>query len=303
MKKALLIQTLTTFIFIGLMSQEYVPFPTENASWHIALRNGCFSDDTVMVRYHLHGDTTINGVLYNTLFLEEGDTLNPQTTIVGGLREENKKIYYQGKDFLSFYQLDDILLYDFTKQTGDTIVHSEYAPFRTVILDIDSVFVGHKYRKRYKVDNNLFFHNPDYIIEGIGSVKNGLLGHVTAILECNDHYWEHVCYHENEKLLYLNPSYDNCYPDNFYTSMSNIAFKTKFEIYPNPFIDEITIINHSNQSRLCVKGIDVNGRIIFYEPIDRQVNEIDLDSKPGIYNLFIVNSHGDVLYTKRMIKY
>ncbi len=106
-----------------------------------------------------------------------------------------------------------MLLYDFTAQVGDTVHHSGKAAFRSIILEIDSIQIGGEYRKRYKVDNGWFYHNPDYIVEGIGSIQNGLLGHISDIPLCGTHYWEHVCFSEGGIVKYKNPAYSDCYAD------------------------------------------------------------------------------------------
>ena len=183
------IAVLLTFT-IGLKSQNYFPFPVENVNWNVYYRGTCHDGppDTVLLRYAIHGDTTINEVDYKKLCLESGDTINPTVKSIGGIREENKKIFYHGWTILSSTNDKEYLLYDFTKQTGDTIKHNPQGWFYSVILDIDSILIDGTYRKRYEVDNVWFYQNPDYIIEGIGSVKNGLLGHISDIPTCGTHF-------------------------------------------------------------------------------------------------------------------
>ncbi|MCK4920278.1 MAG: T9SS type A sorting domain-containing protein [Bacteroidales bacterium] len=204
-----------TIFFISPMveGQDYIPFPTQNASWNIYLESTCENDsptDTFLLRYSILGDTTINEKTYHKLVLEKGDTINPTLEPIGGIREEGKKVYFYGQGFLRNDPGEELLLYDFNVQIGDTIKHSSDGPWKSIVLDIDSIQIGDHYRKRYKVDNGWIYHNPDYIIEGIGSVLNGLLGHISDIPTCGTHYWEHVCFRENEQILYLNPNYLDC---------------------------------------------------------------------------------------------
>lgn len=213
---ALAIPMLFLFSFV-VKSQNYVPFPTENVNWNVYYRGTCNEMepvDTILLRYALHGDTTINDVVYNKLCLESGDTANPIIQPIGGIREEDRKIYYRGQDILGGSQEEELLLYDFTVQIGDTIKHDSYGVFHSVVLDVDSIIINGNYRKQFEVKLSGFYHSPDFVVEGIGSIKNGLIGHISDIPTCGSHYWEHVCFKENGIVKYLNPSFDGCFPAN-----------------------------------------------------------------------------------------
>ena len=197
-----------------LQGQQYFPFPSENARWNIYLLTTCDNDsppDTFLLRYALHGDTVINDLAYGRLCLEKGDMVDPEIEPVGAIREEDRKIYYIGQGFLGSDLSDEVLLYDFTARVGDTIDHTENGPFRSIVLETDSIQIDGEYRKMYTVDHGWLYHNPDYIVEGIGSIKNGLLGHISDIPTCGTHYWEHVCFSENGEVRYRNPAYSDCY--------------------------------------------------------------------------------------------
>lgn len=301
--KQLILSIITFLIFtVGLKGQNYVPFPTENVNWNVYYVGTCQerAPDTILIRYTIHGDTTINDISYRKLCIESGDTINPKIRSIGGLREENKKIYYSGETILSATN-EEFLLYDFTKQTGDTIKHNSQGWFYSVILDIDSVLIDGMYRKRYNVNNRWFFQNPDYIIEGIGSVKNGLLGHISDIPTCGFHYWEHICFKENGVVKYLNPSFADCFPDNLIMGTNHTETVTQIRIYPNPVNQEIQIENNSDKN-LSLKIVDINGRSI----IDQQLNDvktvIKLDVQPGVYHVLIKNKTGQIILTQRIIK-
>ncbi|MEN8157738.1 MAG: T9SS type A sorting domain-containing protein [Bacteroidota bacterium] len=200
-------------VILQAEGQNYIPFPLENASWHIRLATTCDNNappDTSHVWYTLHGDTTIHERVYHKLCIETGDSEDPLYEPIGGLREEDRRIYYIGKGFLGSNIESEYLLYDFTKNVGDTIEHDQNGFYRSVILETDSVRVAGQYRKRYKVNNGWMYHYPDYIIEGIGSVRNGLLGHVSDIPTCGSHYWEYLCFSEDRQVLHRNPAFPGC---------------------------------------------------------------------------------------------
>ena len=303
MKQLIVTITILLTLITTVKSQDYVPFPTENAQWNVLYIGTCEErpPDTTILRYTIHGDTTINDITYKKLCLESGDTINPKIRGIGGIREANKKIYYNGETITFNTDYKEYLLYDFTKQIGDTIRHNPQGYFYSVVLDIDSVLIDGAYRKRYKVDNHYFYHNPDYIIEGIGSVKNGLLGHISDIPTCGYYYWEHICFKENGEVKYLNPNFDDCFPSNLLMDANITKLETKIKIYPNPIDQNLQIENNTNEN-LIIKIIDINGRSIIEQSLNGTKTIIQLDIKPGIYNVLITNKIGQIELTQKIIK-
>lgn len=304
MRQTTLIFGLILIISQSLKSQDYVPFPTKNVNWNVFYAGTCSETppDTVLILYTIHGDTTINEIQYSKLCIESGDTANPKIQGIGGLRESNRKVYYLGQTIIGGGNDEEYLLYDFTKQIGDTIKHDSYGGFTSVVLDIDSVLIGENYRKRYKVDNHWFYQNPDYIIEGIGSVKNGLLGHISDIPTCGSHYWEHICFRENGIVKYLNPSFSDCFPSNLLTGIAQLDYETDFEIYPNPFTNELQIENKLNYQDLTFKLIDINGKTLIKKSINNVKVTFDLNINSGLYNALIIDNNGNILMIKKVIK-
>ncbi len=304
MKQMLFFFGLTLLVNISLKSQNYVPFPTQNVNWNVFYAGTCEETppDTVLLRYTIDGNITINEIEYSKLCLESGDTINPKIETIGGLRESEKKIYYTGQTIIGGGFEEEYLLYDFTKQIGDTIKHDKNGGFYSIVLNIDSVLIDGSYRKRFEVDNHWFYHNPDYIIEGIGSVKNGLLGHISSIPTCGTHYWEHICFRDNGIVKYLNPSFSDCFPSNLLAGISQIDYETDIEIYPNPFCNQIQIKNKLNYQDLFFKLIDINGKIMIEKRINNNKVTFDLDISSGLYNAFIVDKNGYVLTTKKVFK-
>lgn len=132
--------------------------------------------DTTLYIYTISGDTIINQISYHKLW--ECDRFNNLLTNLGFLREEDKKIYYRVHISLCRFTENEILLYDFTKQVGDTIKHvtQNGQTFTTThIIAIDTILIEGKYRKRYKVVQYWSSSIPDSWVEGIGSITNGLL--------------------------------------------------------------------------------------------------------------------------------
>jgi len=150
MRNLPIISILILFLIPGVNGQKYFSFPTENVNWNVYLEYSISESptDTVLLRYTIHGDTIINQIAYKKLCLESGDMLDPEIESVGGLREQDKKIYFIGQDFLRNPHYEESLLYDFNKQIGDTVKHDNYGTSYSIIENIDSIEIDGEYRKR-----------------------------------------------------------------------------------------------------------------------------------------------------------
>ncbi len=308
MKKFASLFTLLIAGFLSLNAQEYVPFPTQNVNWNIFYNGTCEEapPEKVLIRYTLRGDTILNGHTYTLLCRERGDTLNPTVTPIGGLREENKRIYFIGyPDNIynnKFYEEYEYLLYDFNVEIGDTIYHDQGDGFKSIVLDIDSILIGDSYRKRYMVDNHHAYHQFDEIVEGIGSVISGLLGHITDIPTCGTHYWEHICFRENGVVQYLNPNFDECFPSYLLNAVEDLVLHQDIEITPNPFSHELRITNRTHKTQLTFYLLDMQGKMIMKKSVHAQDETLYINANPGIYIVQLVDESGNVLVSKKLIK-
>ncbi len=306
--KNLIISTILILLVIpNLKGQDYYSFVSEKPQWNVYLENSMCqtSVDTSLLRYYFEGDTIINDTTYQKLIIETGDTANPEIRTAGGIREVGKKVYYIGEDCLGHPNYEEVLLYDFSKKVGDTIIHkmtSGCLTFYSEILEIDSIKTGDNYRKRFKVDNHGGYHNPDYWVEGIGSIKNGLLGHITDIPTCGYRYWEHVCYKENEEVKYLNPAYSDCYPINVISSVNTDLRVENIKIYPNPVFNKLHIVNIPDNKDWRVKIINSLGQSVFEDKLNLKNYHIDLSNENGLLIIMLIDSNGQIIKTEKIIK-
>jgi len=292
-------------LFITYCSaQKYFPFPTENVHWNIHFESGPwgYMPDTSLLRYTLGEDSVVNSVSYIQLIEEVGDTANPYSRVVGLLVERDKKIYYKGSGVLGCPGYDSILLYDFTKNIGDTIIHSQTEYIHSILLNVDSVLVGEEYRKRYQVDcSRNYVHAPtDYWIEGIGSVLNGPIGFISDVPTANV-FWEFVCYHD-QTVEYVNPRFESCYPDYFFMGIDNVPNpKSETLLYPNPCKNVIYFnngqpVNGVNYS-VCI--FDIVGNLVLMEDVEKpsvKVNQLT----PGMYVLEV--NTGSEIHKHKFLK-
>lgn len=291
------------YLSLSISGQDYIPFPIKNANWNIYLETTCDNNsppDTFLLRYTIDGDTTFNEKIYNKLYVEQGDIVNPKMEAVGGIREEDKRVYYFGQCFLGSETEQEYLLYDFNVQIGDTIMHSSDGQWKSIVLNIDSIQITDHFRKRFRVDNGWFYHNPDYIVEGIGSVINGLLGHISDIPICGTHYWEHVCYQENGQVLYQNPTYVDCYAG---VNLSSIESFKRFNIsfFPNPFHEYIQVNIPNEEKDLSLKIYNAQGQLIVEKKIIETHSQILIPGPLGIYIAILMDTEGQV-YCEKIAK-
>lgn len=307
MKQYLLLSLIALLLTFNLKGQEYVPFPTENCRWNVFYAGTCSEEeppDTLLLRYTLHGDTTINEISYRKLCLESGDTASPKITPIGGIREADKKIYYCGLTIVGGSFSEEYLLYDFTKQVGDTIKHDAYSYWYSVVLEVGSVQVNGVSRKMYKVDNHWYSHRIDTIIEGIGSVKNGLLGHISDIPTCGTHYWEHICFCENGTPVYINPAYDACYPARFFSGIADeMVNEADVTVFPNPFNGSFRVENRSQSTMLNLLLTDLEGRVLLQRPLEGITNNVECSLDAGVYIVQITTRNGKRVSTQMLVKW
>lgn len=163
MKRIILLKFFLCTSFFSF-SQDYVPFVKDTTTWVVSV----YPD--VLQYYNAIGDTLINGKNYIKVYRGYSPENISSVTLSndylsGGLREENKKIYFQ--PFVNFN--DEVLLYDFNLIIGDTFnLVGEYyylsPSYSMEVVSIDSILTnGNEYRKRINLEGiheyDLCFYN------------------------------------------------------------------------------------------------------------------------------------------------
>ena len=271
---------------INARAQIYQPFDTANISWSEREILG-EPPETTYHHYFVEGDTVIDGQKYFKIYEDQDSAYS----YMGAFREENRIVYYRGMDYWMFEPDSAVVLYDFTKDVGDTVYTGPYeAP--QVIEAIDSVMVDGAYRKRYSTSWNHQW------IEGIGS----LAGFFYPITQVPTETWQlwMSCFKKNGEVIYLNPEFTDC------TTMVGIAQQAQsavVDIYPNPVVaGEMVYITNRNSIQ-SYRVVDLSGRtVIQHENINTNkicFNTSDCDV--GIY-LVVVGTKTHKYTGKLMIK-
>ena len=307
------LRTVLSFLFLicSLQSRgqeyEYVPFPTENASWnvdnHSSVDCGTPPGWCSSPVYWVNGDTLHLDTAYTKFHWQ----LHPLgITDVVFIREDTvtRKVYYR-TDLSSF--VEEELAYDFGVNVSDTI----YAPsfmggsegFYHTVTSIDTVSYSGSLRKRFNLLDYGIWNSGTFWIEGIGG------GNGPFQLYDQPEVWSRLrCFTDMSGLVYSEPSPNWMvleYPEYVFCDSSVLdiieesgeAKNNKLWIWPNPSRSEIQIsIRQETKSLLEIRSFD--GRIMNHSVLDGIV-VIDIEDYPiGIYTISVLTTDGIHLSTK-----
>lgn len=291
--------SLALFLAIGFSTsaQDYVPFPTDSASWNQLYQSSYFPGDNYIrnYTYQLGGDTLINDIGYKKVFFRYSDPFEENFEFIGGLREDNfKNIYFYasatGNQNVSFPELEtEFLIYTFDNlEIGTTLqIGSEWDQF--IVTSIDSVLVGESYRKRYGIDQQSMLDPYQYWIEGIGSNKD-LLSVFASEFE-----WtlSSVCYSDNLVDTYLFEPFDTCYIEQSNSILENNSIN--FKLFPNPVNDLFTIESDHYFHNGSIKFFNAQGEMVREELFDGYKEQLGSSVlKPGFHFLEISDNEQSV---------
>ena len=206
-------------------------FPQSDALWNIQI-------DGKEYYYGLSGDTIIGDKSYNKLYLLNDTTLNidSKNVYVGGFRQDERKVWFRPSSDYFYLPYDDdlpsyskeTLLYDFSKNTGDTIWHNSIAgPYYWYMKDsisasiITSIYIDEKERKIYHTEQYLinrdgeFFpikwDNNDIWMERVGSINYGLWGFLSQMSLSGYPKIHLLCFKEDNEVKYLATDCNSCF--------------------------------------------------------------------------------------------
>lgn len=286
-------RTILFFIVLSITfqsySQDYIPFPVDNAKWGTEWR--C-QDSNVeeMYSYTSFGDTIINNssycrlkVKFGEFYLGQSSEWTISTSSPAFYREENKKIYLYDE----YYQ-EEILGYDFNLNVNDTFVFR----LHDSLLVVEEVEYFGRKGLRLQTINNLYLGAYWSVvwIQGIGSLS-GIM-HPIGDYSCSR---DLICFY-----------HDDFYPidcDRFYEVMNvKESVFNNLKIFPNPVTTELNIIS-SNEYISSIKVYSVVNGLVLSEIFPINYNKIKLDIshiEKGMYILTIQSNKG--IITKKFVK-
>lgn len=283
---------------------NYIPISDSNVIWSEIYYPPITYGEITFERFALSGeDTSINTVSYKKLYLFFDTVFNKSNALyIGGIREEsNKKVYYKGSTvhFLkpSYTQIinnggnenDEIMLYDFSLNVGDTFSNGNLTKpdDYLVVTKIDTLLFNNSYRK-------VFHFYPIWWvqwIEGIGSSK-GLL-FTSGDLPTNGIDNDLICFKRNDSVFYFNNSYTDCIP--LITNIDDNRNPTSgIKVFPNPSVNHSITFVFSDITNTTLNIFDCQGVIRDKIELNHQ-SELTINIEhypPGIYFFKVFNIYG-----------
>ena len=244
MKKHLLVLMILCFSMV-LKSENYHPFPTENAIWHALGFDFSKENDPnskmYSHKYFVNGDTIIENETWQKIYFTNnylgGVDFKGEMNYVAALRENEQK-----QILAKFSHLPEFVLYDFSLEIGDTIWYEHaaesavdgnypfyfdddddfYSPHYKVVVDKDSVLLENgEYRNRLTlysyVDHYGNIHIANHWVEGFGCTRWSGLFHPIVVIRCGKCVgYTFVCFMQDEEVIFLdNPYCDDCLCETF----------------------------------------------------------------------------------------
>lgn len=299
MKRTLII-LIAVFSAQFLFPQVYYKFPTADAIWNYKIAGSMSYPYEWPVIDSLGQKTTIGSFQYIEIY----SAARGVSDLIGAIREDTllKKVYFHNFS-------NEIVLYDFSLNVGDTIYYSTnlyYSlDYYKVVNNIDSISINGQFRKRWYLTNS-YMGMPDTWIEGIGSVyRYGLLYPILPdiVTDASTPYFG--CF-TDETIVYLEGSncIGTCPCTTWLVDIKDINHnENDIKLYPNPIRNKLNVEILNN--RFAFFNLEIytyNSVLIQKLDITSKKNiEIDLSFLPrGIY--FIKLTGKDNITYRKFIK-
>lgn len=283
---------------------QYIPFPTNNTVWvnHGYSNDGWFPPFftveylSSIENYCVNNeDTVINTITYTKLNFCDGEYR-------GAFRDNGGQVFFVSKD-----SLNEMLLYDFTVNIGDTLtnLYLNYTWFDTLYVStISSLNIGGQTHKTIFLENEYHNELSDYWIEGVGC-SAGLL--IEPYTNENVSGWYNTlhCFSRNDSIF--DPQ------SNFYYNGSgscklnymSVEYQTiqSFKLYPNPTQETINIQLPFSTESSIIEIYNSLGELILEQKTELNQIEISIPVSQlnrGLYFVALKNSSG--FYSTNFIK-
>jgi hypothetical protein len=273
---------------------QYVPFPDSGAVWSEMYS----SEETLVVyeRFTVTGeDTLINNLQYRKLYIfydEIFDKTNARC--VGGIREdEQKKVYlkcdsivHRFKPYWILTPMDEILMYDFSLEIGDTIIGNYEG--QLVLADIDTLLFGNYLRKVFKF--NCGGSLCTTWIEGIGNTKGLLFS--SGTLPTGGANGDLICFLQNNEVLYHDEYYNDCFPTT--VSVESKKLNHNITVYPNPANGNTVRFEWGNSEIENIEIFNLLGELVGSTTVTAKsfVDYPTNKMQPGIYVYKAIDKNG-----------
>jgi hypothetical protein len=257
------------------MSQEFID---STKTWTVAeyITSGSGSTSKTTITFSFNGDTLIENTSYTKMFSLDNDG---NIELHSFWREDNDgNIYYvRGVEV-------EQCIYNFQLEKSDTFNLGSNE------IIVDSVLLKDFGNTEKKFSYSHYSYVPDHVIvwiEGVGSlnapgVPDGyfLVGGSYSL----------ICYHENEELIYLNPSYTDCNASSGTLVKDVLCNENLIRLFPlDDFSIQIDI--QSNESG-NIDFYTLEGKHVWSEILQNSTSYVQL-TQQGIYIYRFTSNEGE----------
>lgn len=294
-------------LWLGVISALYAQsdFPTQDAIWE----EYTFSVAGQFIRYRLLcGDTTINdqsyAKLYDIQFPYDGegipaDTM-PPALYAGSIRAEGAEVFY-----LPPMQDEALLLYDFSLEEEESIElpNITFGNEGTYnVTAVDTVTINGTDRRRIFLEN-VFGQTEDVWIEGIGSVKYGLLDRGLGLVFDSGSSLQCVQY-TNDDFVFKPDVNGPCLQavtgcELLSTAFEHRNFSGTIRLFPNPSRGQVQLQTPQDGARWQVELWSLDGRLI--DQASHTGENYDWSKLPGGTYLLKVMRDGKYVFGERLV--
>ncbi|MCC8145917.1 MAG: hypothetical protein LIO93_05650 [Bacteroidales bacterium] len=292
MKKILLLTVFLTLLSGSIKPEDKV-FPESDAIWNVHVRDYAFHQYV----YGLSGDTIINNKKYSKLYLLNDTILPaaPDDYYLGGLREENKQVWFLIHNHKSPHsEISEYILYDFSKEEGDTFIRNNVLylygnsflyvagimdEMSTTVNKVEYTSLG----RQMHVDHPTWFFQPNEIIwvEGIGSLNGILWDYWSFPMSVSDVETKLACFKQGDEVIYNNNEYGSCFCDTPDVSIDSPSAPSVL-VYTDAPSQSLVVISGKLPLRMEIIGLD--GKCVREETISRHPHIVSYrDLNYGLY--------------------
>lgn len=291
MKKIIAISIISLLASNIIIAQEYQKLIEENKIWYVLDVVECIHPCHRTFIYKFQQDTIINDMKYHTSYETTDSTLQSFRNINIYLREDtaSQKVFWWDS-----FDGKDRLLYDFSLNTGDTIILDLpiiATQIELIVGKVDTIQIGSSNRKRIKLikPDKKNISEEEYWIEGIGS-SSGILYVGLNLALISPSYQLRCVFQDNQHIFSIG---EPCYMSTVGIEKNN-QISGSLKIFPNPVINEsvITFEEKGKNEDYILQVFDAQGNICFQNSFKKSLDYKvgNKDFAPGIYIATINNN-------------
>lgn len=293
--KSYLLAILSLITTVNLFSQQ-THFPDSNAVWSVW-----------DYKFIIDGDSTVNGNTYNKYYMIDDTVLTStsQKQLAGLVREDTntQKVWGIHPD-----STQEVLLYDFSLEKGDSVTVSQITPFspindngvitNTVKIDsVDTITINGVSHKRLFIENGPanFGFLDEFWVEGIGSNAGPLSPGIFYIVTLDGPRMPRlICFERNGTVLIdqkdeiFSEPLNNCY---YVLSVSPEPFRNlNITLFPNPTSNQLRLQTDLNLSSYKIRSI--TGQTVKAGMLSNKTISVS-SLNTGVYFLEITTKEGE----------